>query len=117
MRAVTCSPEPEPATSPMVALTRGFVFGQVWGRPGLNRRDRRLVTIPCTTVVDGVGPARAHLFGSLASGDLTRRELEQAITLCGTADRDRLAPNPVAAQACERAGKRSVRQGGEVERA
>jgi 4-carboxymuconolactone decarboxylase len=79
MRAVTCSPEPGPASSPMVALTRGFVFGQVWARPGLSRRDRRLVTIPCTTVVEEEGPARAHLFGSLASGDLTRRELEQAI--------------------------------------
>lgn len=90
MRAVTCSPEPGPASSPMIALTRGFVFGQVWARPGLSRRDRRLVTIPCTTVVEGEGPARAHLFGSLASGDLTRRELEQAIAFCRPADRDRL---------------------------
>jgi alkylhydroperoxidase/carboxymuconolactone decarboxylase family protein YurZ len=102
MRAVTCSAEPEPATSPMVALTRGFVFGQVWARPGLSRRDRRLVTIPCTTVVESDGPARAHLFGSLASGDLTRGELEQAIAICGAAGRNRL--EPLLAVAWERAG-------------
>ena len=112
IRAVTCSPEPGPASSPMVALTRGFVFGQVWARPGLSRRDRRLVTIPCTTVVEGEGPARAHLFGSLASGDLTRRELEQAIALCRPADRDRLGH--ILAAACERVGSPPVHQGGEL---
>ena len=112
MRAVTCSPPPGPATSPMVALTRGFVFGQVWARPGLSRRDRRLVTIPCTTVVEGEGPARAHLFGSLASGDFTPRELDQAITLCRPADQDRL--RHILAAACERVGSPSVRPGGEL---
>ncbi len=48
-----------------------FVFGEVWGRPGLSRRDRRLVTITCAAAADTPAPIEAHVYAALNSGDLS----------------------------------------------
>ena len=67
--------DPPSAMSPDEQATLEFLFGEVWTRPGLTRRQRRLVTLACvcgTTAPDAVD---AHMYGALASGDLTRDEL------------------------------------------
>jgi len=48
-----------------------FVFGEVWNRPGLSRRDRRLVTLTCVGAADTVEPIEANVYAALNSGDLT----------------------------------------------
>jgi 4-carboxymuconolactone decarboxylase len=56
-----------------------FVFGEVWPRPGLTRRERRFVTLSCVcgeTVPDDVN---AHMYAALASGDVTLDELAEFI--------------------------------------
>lgn len=56
-----------------------YVFGHVWLRPGLSRRDRRLVTIPCVGVSDAGGPIWSHVTSALGSGDVSYDELREII--------------------------------------
>lgn len=63
-----------PAT-PLGAASADFVFGQVWARPGLSRRDRRFVTLACVCAADAVSEINDHVYAALASGDLTVSEL------------------------------------------
>jgi len=51
------------------------VFGPVWARPGLSRRDRRFVTLTCVCASDSVTEMNAHVYAALASGDITFDEL------------------------------------------
>jgi 4-carboxymuconolactone decarboxylase len=62
--------DPPPATTPLELATREFVFGEVWRRPGLSRRDRRLVTLTCVAAADAPQPIEDHVYAALNSGDL-----------------------------------------------
>jgi 4-carboxymuconolactone decarboxylase len=41
-----------------------FVFGEVWTRPGLSRRDRRFITLPCVAAADADEPLRDHVYAA-----------------------------------------------------
>lgn len=56
-----------------------FVFGHLWLRPGLTRRERRLITIPCVGVGDAIGPIWSHVTSALGSGDVTYDEMQEII--------------------------------------
>ena len=56
-----------------------FVFGHLWLRPGLSRRDRRLVTLPCVGVGDAIGPIWSHVTSALSSGDVSYDEMKEII--------------------------------------
>ena len=56
-----------------------FVFGHVWQRPKLGRRERRLITIACVGVSDAVMPIHAHVGSALESGDITAYEMREVI--------------------------------------
>jgi 4-carboxymuconolactone decarboxylase len=56
-----------------------FVFGHLWLRPGLTRRERRLITVPCVGVSDAIGPIWSHVTSALGSGDITYDEMEELI--------------------------------------
>jgi 4-carboxymuconolactone decarboxylase len=56
-----------------------FVFGHVWQRPGLSRRDRRIITVACVGIDDSPMPIRAHVGSALESGDLTIEEMRELI--------------------------------------
>ena len=56
-----------------------FVFGRVWQRPGLSRRDRRLITIPCVGASDAPMPIVSQVTSALHSGDLTKEEMDELI--------------------------------------
>ena len=71
-------PPPEdsaPATTNML----DFVFAEVWERPGLSRRDRRFITLPCVAAADAEAPLRDHVYAALNSGDLTITEMREAV--------------------------------------
>jgi 4-carboxymuconolactone decarboxylase len=51
------------------------VFGPVWARPGLSRRDRRFVTLTCVCALESVGDMNDHVYAALASGDISYDEL------------------------------------------
>jgi 4-carboxymuconolactone decarboxylase len=67
--------EPPAPSTPFEQATHDFLFGQVWSRPGLGRRERRLVTLACVSGADAVEPIAAHIYAALASGDLTLAEM------------------------------------------
>ena len=62
-------------------MTKDHVFGEVWSRPELSVRDRRLISLTCTAFAPG--PALAiHVENALASGDPTMTaSAPQAIAL------------------------------------
>ncbi len=56
-----------------------FVFGHVWQRPGLTRRDRRFITVPCVGVDEAPMPIQSHVGSALHSGDVSRLEMDELI--------------------------------------
>lgn len=69
--------EPPPVTDAYTEVTTDHLMGRVWTRPGLARRDRRLVTLTIAAVTGQGGPLRNHLRASLESGDLSKKELHE----------------------------------------
>lgn len=71
---------PAPANPTSAAATMlDFVFGQVWQRPGLSRRDRWFVALPCVAAADAEEPLREHVYAALNSGDVTIDEMREAV--------------------------------------
>jgi 4-carboxymuconolactone decarboxylase len=56
-----------------------FVFGEIWSRPVLSRRDRRFVTIPCVAAADAEGPIVDHVYAALNSRDLSIEEMRETV--------------------------------------
>src|SRR5260370_3921590 len=71
--------DPLPPSTPLEQATLDYVFGQVWSRPGLSRRDRRWITLACVAAADAPQPIDDHGYGALNSGDLTLAEMLEFI--------------------------------------
>lgn len=56
-----------------------FVFGHVWQRPGLSRRDRRFVTLACVGLCEAPIPIDSHVGSALKSGDVSKTEMDELI--------------------------------------
>ena len=70
---------PPPVSDPYTELTTEHLMGVVWTRPGLARRDRRLVTLTIAAVTGQQDPLGNHLRASLESGDLSLAGLHERI--------------------------------------
>jgi 4-carboxymuconolactone decarboxylase len=55
-----------------------FVFGQLWTRPGLDRRSRSLVTLGILITLRATEELNVHIAAALRNG-VTRQELEEVI--------------------------------------
>ena len=71
--------DPPEATTPCEVAYRDFVFGRVWPRPGLSRRDRRWVTLTCVAAADSPQPIEDHVYAALNSGDIELAEMLEFI--------------------------------------
>jgi 4-carboxymuconolactone decarboxylase len=71
--------EPPLAATPVEVANRDFVFGEVWPRTGLNRRDRRWVTLTCVAAADSPQPIEDHVYAALNSGDIALEEMLEFI--------------------------------------
>jgi 4-carboxymuconolactone decarboxylase len=76
---VNLVPAPARNTPYQQAGILSFVFGHVWQRPGLSRRDRRFITVPCVGVDEAPMPILAHVGSALHSGDITHPEMDEVI--------------------------------------
>ena len=56
-----------------------MLFGEIWERPGLSKRDRSLITVACLVSLYRTGELPFHLKRALENG-VTREELVEAIT-------------------------------------
>ncbi len=68
------------ATVPgLIDLTERVLFGEVWERPGLSKRDRSLVTCAALIALGREKQLTGHLQRALNNG-LTKNELSEVIT-------------------------------------
>src|SRR5436190_865622 len=63
----------------LAELTDNVLFGDVWERPGLSKRDRSLATISALIALNRPEQLRSHLALGLQNG-LTQAELAEVIT-------------------------------------
>jgi 4-carboxymuconolactone decarboxylase len=54
-----------------------FVFGEMWLRPGLGMKERRLVTVACVAFQDAPVPIESHVYAALKSRDLSFTEMDE----------------------------------------
>jgi 4-carboxymuconolactone decarboxylase len=63
----------------LVSLTDDLLFGDIWERPGLSKRDRSLITVAALVALYRTDQIAFHLGKALENG-LTKEELTEAIT-------------------------------------
>jgi 4-carboxymuconolactone decarboxylase len=78
-REITFVPPPPRDTPYNHAGILNFVFGHVWLRPGLTRRERRIITIACVGIDDSPAPLNSHIGSALESGDISVTEMDEII--------------------------------------
>ena len=87
-RDVNLVPAPGRETPYQHAGILNFVFGHVWMRPDLGRRDRRFVTVACVGVDEAPIPIQSHVGSALKSGDLSKAEMDELILQFRAYDND-----------------------------
>ena len=60
-------------------LTQDLLFGEIWERPGLSRRDKSLITVTRSVALNRIEQVDFHLEKAFENG-LTEEELIAAIT-------------------------------------
>lgn len=63
----------------LVDLTEKVLFGDVWERPGLSKRDRSLITVATLVALNRSEQLRGHLERALHNG-VTKDEIVELIT-------------------------------------
>jgi 4-carboxymuconolactone decarboxylase len=56
----------------------GRLFAEIWNRPGLSIRDRRLLVLGATTALGRADLLEVQVRGALANGELTEAQLHEA---------------------------------------
>jgi 4-carboxymuconolactone decarboxylase len=56
-----------------------FVFGEMWCRPGLDMRARRMITVAAVGAADTQVPIGSHVYSALNSGHFTYEEMQEAV--------------------------------------
>jgi 4-carboxymuconolactone decarboxylase len=77
-REINCVPFAPPRDNPYSgAGILNFVFGEMWLRPGLGMRERRLVTVACVAFQDAPVPIMSHVYAALKSRDVSFDEMDE----------------------------------------
>jgi 4-carboxymuconolactone decarboxylase len=63
----------------IVELTDKVLFGDIWERPGLSKRDRSLVTVAALVAMNRTEQLRFHVPNAIRNG-MTREEVIETIT-------------------------------------
>src|SRR5918993_1030845 len=58
-------------------MTRDHVFGEIWTRPGLDTRSRRLISLVCAAMAGADIALHSHLCAALRTGALSADELQE----------------------------------------
>lgn len=66
-------------TTPLTEMTVDHVFGEVWTRPGLTRKERRWIALSCAASTGSDYALRFHVQGALTSGDITTEEMREFV--------------------------------------
>jgi 4-carboxymuconolactone decarboxylase len=63
----------------LIELTEKVLFGDVWERPGLRKRDRSLITVAALVALNRSEQLRGHIERALDNG-VTKDEIIEVIT-------------------------------------
>lgn len=63
----------------LIELTESVVYGDIWERPGLSKRDRSLITVAALIAMHRPDQLKGHTERALANG-VTKDELGEVIT-------------------------------------
>ena len=75
-----------PLTKDFQDLITRYAFGEIWARPGLDRRTRSCITVAMTVALNRPEELALHLRGALRNGvtvDELREVLLQTAVYCG----------------------------------
>jgi len=62
---------------PFVAETVQHVFGEIWSRPGLSMRDKRLLVIGATAMLGRPDLVEVQVAGAIVNEELTDAQLDE----------------------------------------
>jgi len=77
--AFSAREEVRPVVPKLVELSETVLYGDVWERPGLSKRDRSLITVAALVAMYRSDQLRGHIERALANG-VTRDEIGEVIT-------------------------------------
>lgn len=69
-------------TSPFQELITKYVWGEVWTRPGIDRRSRSMVTLALLAALGHEGELAMHIRAALRNG-LSREEIAEVLLHAG----------------------------------
>ncbi len=69
----------QPHFPALVDYTNDVIYGDLWERPGLSKRDRSLVTVAALTATHRPMQLRTHVKRALDNG-VTREEIAEIVT-------------------------------------
>ncbi len=76
----------DPFTRPLQEFVTQYCWGEIWGRPGLDRKTRSLINLAMLTALNRPHEVKIHLRGALNNG-VTKEEimevLLQTMIYCG----------------------------------
>ena len=61
---------------PMQELTTQYCWGEIWGRPGLDRRTRSIINLAMISALNRPHEVKAHIKGALNNG-LTKDDIKE----------------------------------------
>jgi 4-carboxymuconolactone decarboxylase len=76
---MTAREEVRPVVPKLIELTEKIVYGDVWERPDLSKRDRSLITVAALVTMSRPDQLRGHFERALANG-VKPAELSELIT-------------------------------------
>jgi 4-carboxymuconolactone decarboxylase len=71
--------EVRPLVPKLIELSEKVLYGDVWERSGLSKRDRSLITVAALTAMYRGDQLKGHIERALANG-VTREEIGEVIT-------------------------------------
>jgi 4-carboxymuconolactone decarboxylase len=57
----------------------GYAFAELWSRPELSRRDRRIITLVTIADTQAPGAVTPHAYWAMSTGDLTKAEMQELV--------------------------------------
>src|SRR5438876_7899707 len=77
--AVSARSEVRQVAPKLIELSETVLYGDVWERPGLSKRDRSLITLAALTAMYRGDQLSGHIERALANG-VTREEIGELVT-------------------------------------
>jgi 4-carboxymuconolactone decarboxylase len=69
----------QPDFPALVAYTNDFLYGEIWERPGLSKRDRSLITVAALLATHRPAQLKVHIRRALDHG-VTKEEIAEIVT-------------------------------------